>query len=203
MRFSRQFIALLAPIALVCAPLSACTSDAGEPTLLTPLSAPPTDSFSASPVPDAAPEPTPSAQSAPVLSEEAKQHTAAGAMAFVGHYFAVVDYAYATGDTAPLAAISHPDCLSCAGIKQIIDEAVSTSASFERGPIHVSETSAAEIKPEGWAELKVTYSTPPFRRFDANGAITLTFPEVIEQRFLMIIVPVVSGWQLRSLHEES
>ena len=122
MRFLRQSVALFAAILLICAPLSACTSEAVEPTLLTPLSPAPAGSIAASPVPDAAAEPPLSAQPAPVLLEEATQQTAAGAMAFVRHYFAVVDYAYATGDTAPLTAVSDPGCLPCAGIKEMVDK---------------------------------------------------------------------------------
>ena len=124
-------------------------------------------------------------------------------MAFARYYFAVVDYAYASGDTEPLAAISDPDCRSCAGIKQMVNEAVSSSELFESGATTISETSAAEIQPEGWAELSVIYSTPRIRRMNNNGAVTLEFPPVVDQRFLMIIVPASSGWEMRSLHETS
>ena len=137
----------------------------------------------------------------PAMPPEAQTQTADGAMAFARYYFAVVDYAYASGDTAPLAAISDPDCRSCAGIKRMIDEVVSSSGTFQRGPIAISEISEAGIQPEGWAELMVTYSTPRFRRMDDSGAVTLEFPPEVDQRFLMIIVPASIGWQMRSLHE--
>ena len=98
MRFLRQSIVPFAVIALLYGTLSACASNVPQPTTLPAPSA----ASSASPAavsPSGAPETA--VPAAPVLAAEAKEHTAAGAMAFVRHYFAVVDYAYATGDTAP------------------------------------------------------------------------------------------------------
>jgi hypothetical protein len=57
----------------------------------------------------------------PVIPKAAKVQTAAGAMAIACHYFTVLDYAYAIGNAAPLAAISDPRCKPCAGAKDMIN----------------------------------------------------------------------------------
>ena len=68
--------------------LAACSADNARPTVLAPSSLRPADT-SADP-------PAGEEISAPVIPPEAQVQSAEGAIAFVRHYFAVVDYAYAT-----------------------------------------------------------------------------------------------------------
>jgi hypothetical protein len=82
----------------------------------------------------------------------------------------------------------------------MVDEALASNESFERGPITISETPVVDIQPAGWAEVTITYSTPPLRRINDAGAITLTFAEVKDKRLLAFIVPRSGGWQMRSIH---
>jgi hypothetical protein len=72
--------------------------------------------------PKADPSPTPSAPvttpvsttpAPPVMPEEAKANTKAGAIAFVRYYIALVNHAQATGDLAGLAGVEEPPCKSC------------------------------------------------------------------------------------------
>ena len=188
----RAIMSLTAALTLS-ACLAACSTDDDQPTILAPPSPSPAVSSADS---SASTEVNP-----PVMPPEAEAQTADGAMAFVRHYFAVVDYAYSTGDTAPLAKVSDPECGPCTGIKEMVDEAFASSQSFERGPTAISGTPAVEIQPEGWAEVTVTYSTPPLRRISDTGTITLAFAEVIDARLLVFIVPAPSGWSMRSVHE--
>ncbi len=67
------------------------------------------------PVAGAAPPPV-----APVLPAAATVPDAAGAGAFVQHWYALVNHAYATGDSSPLAAVSHPECHDCDGYPENI-----------------------------------------------------------------------------------
>src|SRR5689334_13151884 len=66
------------------------------------------------------PTPTPTQPVPPVMPQAAKAHTKAGAKAFVKHYWAVVNYAQATGDIETLNRISARGCVGCdAGIRSV------------------------------------------------------------------------------------
>ncbi|MFT4188665.1 MAG: DUF6318 family protein [Aeromicrobium sp.] len=58
------------------------------------------------------PDPTPTPVE-PVLPEAAKENTEDGALAFLEHYLAVMDYASSTGDVTQLTELSHPECTGC------------------------------------------------------------------------------------------
>ena len=70
--------------------------------------------------------PSPEALTPPVLPAAATTPDAAGAEAFVRHFWDTVNYAYATGDTAAILAISEPGCVGCIGLKDGVESATST-----------------------------------------------------------------------------
>ena len=57
----------------------------------------------------------------PVMPAEANALTEAGAMAFARHYIAQRDYAFVTGDLAPVDSLRDPSCDSCTSEFQVID----------------------------------------------------------------------------------
>jgi hypothetical protein len=73
-----------------------------------------------SPVTPVGTSPTSVSDGAPVMPEVARQHTKAGAKAFVTYYVEAVDYAQQTLDTTPVEAVSASTCAGCkAGIRSI------------------------------------------------------------------------------------
>ena len=118
-------------------------------------------------------------------------------MAFVRHYFAVVDYAYATGDTAPLAAISDPECAPCAGIRNMIDTTMAAGGSYEVGLTRVSELNVPDGEPVGAAKVTVTYSSPVAREVDKDGGQTRIFAAVEGRAHQIILEPRGSSWLVR------
>jgi hypothetical protein len=113
----RRAIGAAVTSAVCCLALGSCSSQAGTAT-------PARDSTSsprtASVSPDTSRRPT-----EPVMPALAKQHSTAGAKAFIRHYIAVINYAFARTDPSPLLRISASDCASC---KQLI----AISARLER-----------------------------------------------------------------------
>lgn len=74
--------------------------------------------------PTARAEPTRTARppTAPALPTAARQASEAGARAFIDYYWALVNYAQATGDVRQLRKASGPHCRGCsAGISGIVD----------------------------------------------------------------------------------
>jgi hypothetical protein len=108
----RRAIGAAVTSALCCLALSSCSHDASTATPAPPST---TSRGSAAPTPatpDASPRPT-----EPVMPPLAKHHSTAGAKAFIRHYIAVINYAFAGTDPSPLRGISASNCASC---KQLI-----------------------------------------------------------------------------------
>ncbi|GLB65730.1 DUF6318 family protein [Arthrobacter mangrovi] len=109
--------ALLAAAALA---LTACGGDAeGQPD---PTASPATSAAAQTPTPTPAATPSYKPASAdgpaenvplPKMPKEAKEKTHAGLEAFARHWYALLNYAYESGDAAPLKAITSGDCERC------------------------------------------------------------------------------------------
>ena len=171
---------------LLFACLAACSANNAQPTVLAPSTPSPADT---SADPSASTEVDP-----PVMPPEADAQTAAGAMAFVRHYFAVVDYAYATGDTTPLAAVSDPECSPCSGVKDMVDAAVMAGGSWETEPTTVTSVSVPEGEPMGAVNVLLTYSSRAARELSATGGEVRTFPALLDQAVKLVLVPKGASW---------
>ena len=198
MRFPRQSIAPFAAIALLCGPLSACASDVQQPTTL------PAPSEALSPsaaVTSPSAGPDTEAATAPVLPAEAREQTAAGAIAFVRHYFAVLDYAYATGDTAPLANISDPECQACTGVSKMINQTMANDESYEVTTTQLSGLRVSEAQLVDALEVLVKYSTTGTRTLDRTGKFTVVFPPSASETASFIVFRSITGWSIGEVGE--
>jgi hypothetical protein len=91
---------------------------------------------------DPSPSPTPSSPatspvsttpSTPVLPEEAKADTKAGAIAFVKYYVELINHAQATGDVSPLRSVEGTRCESCRKVRGSITQIYANGGSIEGG----------------------------------------------------------------------
>ena len=195
MRFLRQSIAPFAALVLLCGFLSACAADAPQPTILAAPSGGPSPSAAVT-------SPSPGqAVAAPDLPAEAREQTAAGAIAFVRHYFAVVDYAYATGDTAPLANISDPDCRPCAGIQEMITIAFASGGSYRRSRGVVADLSLANGDPPGPVEIHLTYRSDGAVQLDSLGGELRHLQPAVDEPYRVILDPSEGGWLIYDYSE--
>jgi hypothetical protein len=136
-----------------------------------------------------------------VIPAEAKAQTAVGAMAFVRHYFAVVDYAYTTGETAPLAAISDPECLTCTQIMNQIGEASSKDQTYERAPTTISTVNAPLAEGVAAVEIDVTYSSTGLSLIDDSGVALATTSTITDQSLRFILVWSDRTWLVHNYRE--
>ena len=113
-------------------------------------SAPSPTSSSSTPseTPSASPSPT---AVAPTMPPEAAERTAAGAEAFVRHWFEVLEYAYATGDASELRQYSAENCASCNRFLERIEGEYARGGSFEG--VAVDVVSAAAPPPDDLGAL--------------------------------------------------
>ena len=197
MRFLRQSLVSFAAIALLCGPLSACVPDAQQPTVLAAPSEAPSPSAA---VMSPSPEPTTGA-AAPVLPAEAQEQTAAGAIAFVRHYFAVLDYAYATDDTDPIVAVSDPDCLPCEAIKDMIDATFAAGDTYKYSAFQLIELSVPDGEPLGAIEVHLRYSAPGAIRIDPSGKEISRLESAVGDRLRVVLDPAEPGWHVYDTSE--
>ena len=57
----------------------------------------------------------------PVMPELAKQESQEGLQAFAEYWYALANYGYETGDTAPIRKISGEDCVSCNSYLKVVE----------------------------------------------------------------------------------
>ncbi|MFJ2508756.1 DUF6318 family protein [Arthrobacter citreus] len=120
---------------------AANTADAETPETASSAAAP-----SEPPTPTPTPTPSPSYSQAsgagpavnlelPVMPEVARQETADGLLAFVDHWFGLVNYAYQTGDIGPLQAVTTPECGVCRGVYETGPGAYADGGWLEGGQV--------------------------------------------------------------------
>jgi len=128
---------------------------------------PSSSSSTPSETPTASPSPT---AVAPTLPPEAMERTAAGAEAFVRHWFEVLEYAYATGSTEPLDEISGQECESCQTFIERINDRYSSGGSF-RGLLITISSSAAPPPDEFGSEVSLQLEEGAFDEIDSSGRL--------------------------------
>ena len=141
--------------------LVGCTSDDGKKPTVLPSLAPPAASPSAVPVPSVPPE--------------ASAETAQGASAFVRYYLDVVNRSFATGEAAPVQALSMSDCAGCRNLIQAISAPTTANERVEGGDYKVLEVASTPASPQVMSSL-VTYSLTEVRVVDAVGTLVRSTP---------------------------
>lgn len=189
-RLIRPVLATLVVMLLV-----ACGSD-DEPPPEPPADSSSTSSTSSSsttespsPSETAAPEPTP-----PPLPPLAANPDDVGAAAFVRHWFDLANYAYATGDTAPLKSASEADCQACSDIIGTIDEQHSDGGSFRRGLITVTVAEAPAPDESGVVLVSTQFSQDELDAFTPGGELEDTTPAALDELVGFVIAWVDGGW---------
>lgn len=104
----------------------------------------PTDTSSASATPTP-PAPTASGPVEPTMPAAAEGDDAAAAEAFVRHYWAMVNYAQATGDTEGLKDLGADSCAGCRGGWQGIDETYGAGGTIQGGEFQVTRLDVTEV----------------------------------------------------------
>lgn len=134
---------------------------------------------SAEPEPDPLP-PVPTASPSPVvlpLPTEAAAATPQGAAAFTRYYFEILNQAFATGDSAPVRALSDPGCDSCNRLIGAIEEEPTPGERIEGGDYRIvfAESPPAE---SGDVIVELRYALTEVRVVSPDGNLIRTKPGV-------------------------
>lgn len=106
----------------------------------------------ANPPPSPSPSTTPvsTTPSAPAMPDAAKENSKAGAIAFVRHYVELLNHLEATGDEAPMLAVSGPSCRSCASVAHAANKIYDAGGHVEGGVWSITDAVVQHPAPAAW-----------------------------------------------------
>ncbi|MDP5228480.1 MULTISPECIES: DUF6318 family protein [Arthrobacter] len=197
----KRALSACASIALLTLGLVACGSEAGKPgpsassTTSVSASASPTPTASAAYKPATA---TSKAENVPVpvMPAAAKAKTPEGAKAFVGYWVAMLSYAYETGDTKTVSAMSAPDCQLCQTMISAVQEQWHAGGWIEGGKLR---TPAGDIKVTPNSErvtLIAQVIQEPFAVHDAKNSVTEEQKERANLALAFVVDRVGDSWKI-------
>ena len=149
---TRQLLLLLAVVAALV--LTGC-GDSADPA--SPPRASPTSTSS------------PSVSAAPSLPPAAAAHTKAGAIAFVRHYIALINYSQATGDVTALDRVEATNCSSCRSVRKQLTKMYRAGGWIRGGQLQVVKVQALRGATTGSFNVDVAVRSRPERVREADG----------------------------------
>ncbi|GAA1114932.1 hypothetical protein GCM10009668_41970 [Nocardioides dubius] len=96
----------------------------------------------------------------PVPPSAMRSADEAGAEAFVRHYFALVNYAQATGDLEPLRAVSGAECSGCQAGVQWLEKVARKGWTIKGGSYGTRSETAVALSTAGRFRVSFTLSSP-------------------------------------------
>lgn len=160
--------------------LGGCTSEDGKKPAVLPSLAPPAALPSAVPVPS--------------IPAEASAETAQGASAFARFYFQdVVNGAYASGVTGPVAALSDDECNSCKNIIGDVERLTAAGSKVEGRRFNVQFAETAPPGPDGKFIVDVRYAADRYLEVDSQGSVVRDVAAQVKDA-QVLLVRDSGGW---------
>jgi hypothetical protein len=156
----------------------------------------------ASPTPTVAttsPSPTPTV-GPPVIPAAARQHTAAGAKAFVTYYVEVITYAETTLDTKPIKALSMPTCSGCIGGIRGLRKIARHGGHITGAGLSTSNVRSEAIDDHGVVTLAFDLANTA-ERIETPGQPTVLHPAG-KHSMIMTLVARPDGWVVGEYREQ-
>ncbi|MEJ5914432.1 DUF6318 family protein, partial [Pseudokineococcus sp. 1T1Z-3] len=150
------------------------------------------------PTSSTAPEPTPTAeptQTPPPLPPEAGTGDAVGAEAFIRHFFDVSNYAYLSGETVGLRALSDPGCNTCNDMISYFDDVTGSGGRLEGGEVSVLGLTAVDPGPDGRVVARFMMTQDEIRPFASDGRAEATTPATGEVSLQMAVEWDGESWR--------
>lgn len=143
---------MLGAVAVLVTVLAGCTGG-GDPVE--------TPTATASPTPSVDPSPTPTPMALPTPAPEFAEPTPEGAIAAGTQFVALYDYAFSSGDSGPLMAMSAEGCEFCAYVRDQVQEMVDGGYASIREPAAVVSSDSTEIREDEWFRVQLRVEQGP------------------------------------------
>ena len=115
------------------------------------------------------PSPTPTPMERPVEPAAMSKPTPEGAIAAATHFLALYDYAFSSGDSAPLMAMSADGCEYCTYVRDEVQTMVDSGWVSIRQPLRVIDSSSTEIREDEWFRAQLTVEQAALIAVDPDG----------------------------------
>jgi len=122
--------------------------------------------------------------------------TADGAAAFAGYWFQLLSYATASGDTAPLAATSSPQCSACSAIVASIASGFSDGRRLRGGLYTVRSIHVDSFFELSRATLRVVFDRTRRTTVDTAGTELDPLPERVFTSCQIVLEQDSGGWRV-------
>lgn len=140
-----------------------------------------------------------SGRAAPQRPDAADATTGEGGEAFTRYWFATLDYAVATGDTRPLAAVSQPDCRACAGALGSVRKGYGDGARIQGGQVTVRGAAADNFFSVNHPRVLVVFDRAPYSVVDAGRRRTANVSGVTFADCQVLLNWTDDGWRMREI----
>ena len=112
----------------------------------------------------------------PIMPEEAKEFSKEGLEAFARHWYALANYGYETGDTAPLRAVSGPACVACNSYYPAVQTGYAGNDWMAGARINIQSVASNFVEtPEGRFQVLVQYMQDDLEYHSPEGHLS-TYP---------------------------
>ncbi|WP_083929646.1 DUF6318 family protein [Catelliglobosispora koreensis] len=147
--------------------------------------------------PTAAPSATTAAPATePAMPAAAQTDTPEAGEAFVRYWFALLNYATASGDTKKLATVTRAECTQCATATAAIRASHSGGGTVQGGHFTVRQVTNSSL----WTPQRPIFDTTVDRSIktttDASGATTGTVPGLTFTNCVVVLERTGDGWRL-------
>lgn len=182
--------------------LSACAGGApgGSGTPSTPAPSQSAPAPSPSPTPSAVYKPADAKGKAqnvplPVMPEAAKAETKEGLEAFAKYWYALMNYAYETGNLEPVTQVSGPSCASCNRVRDTVVAWNSNGQWIEGGALSVKNaTSTFKKDSEGRYQAVIQYQRQAISYHKADGSVEQSSAKTSLLADILIAEFVAGSW---------
>ena len=185
--------------------LTACNGG-GNPPGNDPTSASASATPSPTPTPSAAYKPADAKGKAqnvpvPVLPEAAKAETKEGLLAFSGHWFELLNYAYQTGDVSGIEAVTSPSCELCSNITGSLTRNYEQERWLAGGKLVTpSVTTTFSPETDGTYQVLVQVQQAAISYFAPGGSEFRSPTPPSDTGNVMLVEFKNGGWYLSGLH---
>ncbi|MCC9068872.1 DUF6318 family protein [Arthrobacter cryoconiti] len=131
----------------------------------------------------------------PVLPDAAKEFSKAGLEEFARYWYSTLTYAYETGDSGPMMAITDPACMSCEKVKKTVSSAYANGGWLVGGQMTVhSSTSNFQDATAGTYQAIVTIQQKAVSSYTAKGSLEESLTAKIARPDIIVATYQENHW---------
>ncbi|WP_456788675.1 DUF6318 family protein [Cellulomonas sp. P5_C5] len=148
------------------------------------------------------PTPTPTAVAKPERPEAMDEPTTEGAIAAATYFLSLYDYAFSSGDSRPLLAMSAESCEYCTYVDDQIQSMVASGYASVREPAEVTHSDSTEIRADEWFRVALRAEQGPLITVAPDGTRTQTSDGGVAD-FVFAIAWTGDGWRVEGVDVEA